>query len=104
LSFSTIPCSADSPGPAAGSTTPAAGNTSASAATATPSPSPMPSPTATATPQPTVFQVIGFADHTSNGGPPPDMVTPGGTVQSCGALQVYGFVRYTNVRVRTEVF
>jgi hypothetical protein len=48
--------------------------------------------------------VIGFADHTSNGGPPPDMTPPGGTVFSCGALSVYGFVSYGNVRTRTEVF
>ena len=62
-----------------------------------------PSPVATPTPVPPFFQVIGFADHTSNNGPPSDLTPPGGTVQSCGAFNVYGFVRYTNVRVTTEL-
>jgi len=53
---------------------------------------------------PQTIQILGFADHTSNGGPPPDLVPPGGIVQSCGSPTVFAFVKYANVRSRQEFF
>lgn len=96
--FSTLACTPGSPD------TLVVGNNatptpSPTATTPTVTPSPQPSPT----PVPAYFQVIGFATKVTNGGPPPDMVPVGGTVQACGAFSVYGFIRYTNVRERTEL-
>jgi hypothetical protein len=79
----------------------------AQAATPTPSPSvPTPTPiqpSPTPLPQP-VYTLVGFSDHATLGGPPPDVIKPGGVLQSCNPLQVYAFVRYANLPATQEYF
>lgn len=67
-----------------------------------PTPTPIP-PSPTPVPQP-VYTLLGFSDHASLGGPPPDMIKPGGVLQSCNPLQVYAFVRYANLPATQEYF
>ena len=52
----------------------------------------------------TSYTLLGFSDHTASGGPPADMVAPGGTLRTCNPLNLYAFVRIDNLPAPKDIF
>jgi hypothetical protein len=50
------------------------------------------------------YTLLGFSDHTSSGSVPPDVIAPGGSLQSCNPLNLYAFVRIDNLTSPKDYF
>jgi hypothetical protein len=50
------------------------------------------------------YTLLGFSDHTASGGPPPDLVAPGGTLRACNPLNLFAFVKVDNLPAPKDIF